>query len=49
MVVPKQGQKLVLEELHQSHPRASRTKYLACTTVWWPGQCRPGRSREKLL
>ena len=37
VVVPKQGQHRVLEQLHQSHPGTVRMKSLAHTLVWWPG------------
>ncbi len=36
VVVPPQGQKLVLDELHDTHPGVSRMKSLARSYVWWP-------------
>ena len=37
VIVPPQGQKLVLEELHEAHLRAGRMKALAHSFIWWPG------------
>ena len=37
VVVPKKGQRAVLEELHLGHPGMSRMKALARMFVWWPG------------
>ena len=36
VVVPPQGRKLVLAELHQAHPGICRMKSLARSYVWWP-------------
>ena len=36
VVVPPPGRKLVLEELHDTHPGTSRMKSLARSYVWWP-------------
>ena len=36
VVVPPQGCKAVLEELHETHPGASRMKSLARSYIWWP-------------
>ena len=37
VVVPENGQKAVLEELHVGHPGMSRMKSLSRMFVWWPG------------
>ena len=37
VVIPRAGQNLVLQELHEAHPGATRMKQLARTLVWWPG------------
>ena len=36
IIVPPQGQKLVLEELHDTHPGITKMKSLARSYVWWP-------------
>ena len=36
VVVPPQGPKAVLQELHETHPGASRMKSLARSYIWWP-------------
>ncbi|KAK3743868.1 hypothetical protein QZH41_016473 [Actinostola sp. cb2023] len=36
VVIPPQGRKLVLEELHRAHPGNNRMKSLARSYVWWP-------------
>lgn len=36
VIVPPQGRKLVLEELHETHPGVSKMKALARSYVWWP-------------
>ena len=37
VVIPPQGRKLVLEELHAGHPGIERMKRLARSYPWWPG------------
>ena len=37
VVVPKKGQELVTDLLHEGHPGISRMKSLARSFVWWPG------------
>ena len=37
VVVPQKGQKLVLEELHETHIGISCMKALTRSYVWWPG------------
>ena len=37
VVIPPQGHVKLLEELHDSHPGASRMKSLARSYFWWPG------------
>ena len=37
VIIPPQGQKLVLEELHVSHPGIEHMKWLPRSYVWWPG------------
>lgn len=37
VVVPRQGRKQILEELHDSHPGVTRMKSIARGVVWWPG------------
>ena len=36
VVVPPQGHKRVLEELHDTHPGISKMKALARSYIWWP-------------
>ena len=36
MIIPPQGRKRVLAELHDTHPGASRMKSLARSYIWWP-------------
>ena len=36
VVIPKQLQSALLQELHQSHPGASRMKSIARSYFWWP-------------
>ena len=36
IVVPPQGRAAVLDELHETHPGASRMKALARSYIWWP-------------
>ena len=36
VVVPQQGRKAVLDELHETHPGCSKMKALARSYVWWP-------------
>ena len=37
VVIPAQGQKAVLHELHSAHPGMTKMKSLARMNVWWPG------------
>ena len=37
VVIPPQGRKLVLEELHETPTGVSKLKALARSYVWWPG------------
>ena len=37
VVVPKKGEQLVLQLLHEGHPGISRMKAIARNIVWWPG------------
>ena len=37
IVISPQGQKLVLQELHESHPVVRHMEALARMYVWWPG------------
>ena len=37
VVIPAQGQKAVLHELHSAHPGMTKMKSLARMYVWWPG------------
>lgn len=37
VIVPKEGQEAVLQELHDAHPGETRMKRLARMFVWWPG------------
>ena len=36
VVIPPPGQKLLLDELHETHPGKSKMKALARSYVWWP-------------
>ena len=36
VIMPKQGRKQILDELHQGHPGMARMKSLARMIVWWP-------------
>ena len=36
MVIPTQGLKSVLDELHETHSGASKMKALARSYIWWP-------------
>ena len=37
VIIPPQGRKLILEELHVSHPGIECMKWLAKAYLWWPG------------
>ena len=37
IVIPTSGQSCIMDELHETHPGASRIKALARSYVWWPG------------
>ena len=37
VVIPPTGHDIILNQLHEAHPRVSRMKRLACYFVWWPG------------
>ena len=36
MIIPPQGQDIVLQELHEGHPGMTKMKSLARMYVWWP-------------
>lgn len=36
LIIPPQGQKQVLQELHETHPGINKMKALARSFVWWP-------------
>ena len=56
VVVPQQGHELVLQQLHEGHPRIMRMKLLAGMYVWWSGidkmvlknVCVPGMSVKSI-
>lgn len=37
VIIPPQGRRRMMKELHEAHPGASRMKALARSFVWWPG------------
>ncbi|XP_038651421.1 uncharacterized protein K02A2.6-like, partial [Scyliorhinus canicula] len=37
VIVPAQGRRAILTELHHGHPGVSKMKMLAQSYVWWPG------------
>lgn len=37
VVIPPQGRKAILRQLHEGHPGISRIKQIARSFVWWPG------------
>jgi hypothetical protein len=37
VIVSKEGQEQVLQQLHNRHPGISRMEALARSIVWWPG------------
>ena len=37
VIVPKAGQGIILNQLHETHPGITKTKALAHCFVWWPG------------
>ena len=36
MVIPPQGRKVVIQELHEGHPGITKMKSLARMYIWWP-------------
>ena len=37
VIIPPQGRKPLLSELHNTHLGVSKMKALACSYIWWPG------------
>ena len=48
VIIPPQGRKRVLEELHAAHPGISRMKSLARSYMWWPNMDAEIEAKVKL-